>query len=76
MSRILKRPMFKMGGNINSGIVSDFERQNFDEGTQEEDINSIDRFQATQDALMSDLDQTTDTLFPSEVPSYARPCFG
>ena len=76
MSRILKRPMFKMGGNINSGIVSDFERQNFDEGTQEEDINSIDRFQATQDALMSDLDQTTDTLFPSEVPSYARPGFG
>ena len=68
--------MFKMGGNINSGIVSDFERQNFDEGTQEEDINSIDRFQATQDALMSDLDQTTDTLFPSEVPSYARPGFG
>ena len=65
MSRILKRPMFKMGGKINSGIVSDFERQNFDEGTQEEDINSIDRFQATQDALMSDLDQTTDTLFPS-----------
>ena len=76
MSRILKRPMFKMGGNINSGIVSDFERQNFDEGTQEEDINSIDRFQATQDALMSDLDQTTDTLFPSEVPSYAKPGFG
>ena len=68
--------MFKMGGNINSGIVSDFERQNFDEGTQEEDINSIDRFQATQDALMSDLDQTTDTLFPSEVPSYAKPGFG
>ena len=76
MSRILKRPMFKMGGNINSGIMSDFERQNFDEGTQEEDINSIDRFQATQDALMSDLDQTTDTLFPSEVPSYAKPGFG
>jgi len=76
MSRILKRPMFKMGGNTNSGIVSDFERQNFDEGTQEEDINSIDRFQATQDALMSDLDQTTDTLFPSEMPSYAKPGFG
>ena len=68
--------MFKMGGNTNSGIVSDFERQNFDEGTQEEDINSIDRFQETQDALMSDLDQTTDTLFPSEMPSYAKPGFG
>ena len=28
MSKILKRPMFKMGGNINSGIISNFERQN------------------------------------------------
>ena len=76
MSRILKRPMFKMGGNINSGIISDFERQNFDEGTKEEDINSIDRFQATQDAIVSDLDQTIDQAFPGELPDYAKPGIG
>ena len=68
--------MFKMGGNINSGIISNFERQNFDEGTKEEDINSIDRFQATQDAIVSDLDQTIDQAFPGELPDYAKPGSG
>jgi hypothetical protein len=34
MSRTLKRPMFKMGGNTNSGIVSGFEREKFSNGTR------------------------------------------
>jgi len=76
MSKVFKRPMFKMGGKPDSGIVSGFERKNFDEGTQEEDINSIDRLQATNQAILSDLDQTTDQLFPAELPDYAKPGFG
>jgi hypothetical protein len=76
MSKVFKRPMFKMGGKPDSGIVSGFERKNFDEGTKEEDINSMDRFQATNQAILSDLDQTTSDLFPSELPDYAKPGFG
>ena len=76
MSKVFKRPMFKMGGKPDSGIVSGFERKNFDEGTQEADINSMDRFQATNQAILSDLDQTTSDLFPSELPDYAKPGFG
>ena len=76
MSKVFKRPMFKMGGKPDSGIVSGFERKNFDKGTNEEDINSMDRFQATNQAILSDLDQTTSDLFPSELPDYAKPGFG
>ena len=32
MSKTLRRPMFKMGGNTNSGIVSGFEREDFAHG--------------------------------------------
>ena len=76
MSKVFKRPMFKMGGKPDSGIVSGFERKNFDKGTNEEDINSMDRLQATQDAIVSDLDQSVESLFPSELPDYAKPGFG
>ena len=76
MSKIFKRPMFKMGGKPDSGIVSGFERKNFDKGTEEEDINSMDRFQATNQAILDDLDQTTSELFPTELPDYAKPGFG
>ena len=76
MSKVFKRPMFKMGGKPDSGIVSGFGRKNFDEGTQEEDINSMDRFQATNQAILSDLDQTTSELFPEQLPDYAKPGIG
>ena len=76
MSKVFKRPMFKMGGKPDSGIVSGFERKNFDEGTKEEDINNMDRLQATQDAIVSDLDQSVESLFPTELPDYAKPGFG
>ena len=33
MSKVFKRPMFKMGGKPDSGIVSGFERKNFDKCT-------------------------------------------
>ena len=32
MSKTLKRPMFRMGGDTNSGIMSGFERKKFDPG--------------------------------------------
>ena len=35
MSKTLKRPMFKMGGDTNSGIMSGFEREKFSSGTGE-----------------------------------------
>ena len=76
MSKVFKRPMFKMGGKPDSGIVSGFERKNFDKGTNEEDINNMDRLQATQDAIVSDLDQSVESLFPTELPDYAKPGFG
>ena len=34
MSKTLKRPMFRMGGDTNSGIMSGFERKNFNQGSQ------------------------------------------
>ena len=33
MSKTLKRPMFRMGGDTNSGIMSGFEREKFQSGT-------------------------------------------
>jgi hypothetical protein len=33
MSKTLKRPMFRMGGDTNSGIMSGFEREKFESGT-------------------------------------------
>ena len=32
MSRVLKRPMFKMGGSTNEGITSGLKRTGYDEG--------------------------------------------
>ena len=57
-------------------LFRSFERKNFDKGTQEEDINSMDRLQATQDAIVSDLDQSVESLFPTDLPDYAKPGFG
>ena len=34
MSKTLRRPMFKMGGTTDSGIVSGFEREKFNQGTK------------------------------------------
>ena len=38
MSKTLRRPMFKMGGDTNSGIVSGFEREKFNKGTTFDDL--------------------------------------
>ena len=35
MSKTLKRPMFRMGGDTNSGIMSGFEREKFSLGTSQ-----------------------------------------
>ena len=73
MSKVFKRPMFKMGGNTNSGIVSGFERKKFDNGTQED---YIDEYQQKQNEILADLGQKTDELFPQDLPDYAKPGFG
>jgi hypothetical protein len=74
MSKILRRPMFKMGGNADSGIVSGFERKKYDQGTQEEDYTStyLESVEKERDAL----NQLMGTAFPEEAPSYAQPGFG
>ena len=73
MSKIFKRPMFKMGGDINSGIVSGFEREKFDEGTQKDYMTE---YQEKQNQIVADLGQATDDLFPEDLPDYAKPGFG
>ena len=73
MSKVFKRPMFKMGGNTNSGIVSGFEREKFEDGTQKD---YIDEYQQKQNEILADLGQKTDELFPQDIPDYAKPGFG
>ena len=62
MSKTLRRPMFKMGGETDSGIVSGFERKNFDDGTQMQDI--IDNLYSQQESMFS------------TPPAYTQPGFG
>ena len=75
MSKTLRRPMFKMGGNADSGIVSGFGRKKYDKGTQEEDDYIANYSQATQQQL-SDLDQYGSELFPEQAPEHAQPGWG
>ena len=39
-NRVLKRPMFKMGGSSNEGITSGLDRVGYKEGTPKEDVTS------------------------------------
>ena len=69
MSKTLRRPMFKMGGDTNSGIVSGFERENFKHGgthpTPEEQLAE----------LTAGIKQSTAEAFATP-PAYAQPGFG
>jgi len=75
MSKILRRPMFKMGGNADSGIVSGFGRKKYDQGTQEEDDYIANYAETTQQQL-ADLDQYGSELFPKEAPAHTQPGWG
>ena len=69
MSKTLRRPMFKMGGQTNSGIVSGFERKNFEHGgthpTPEEQLAE----------LAASVKQGTADEFATP-PAYTQPGFG
>ena len=69
MSKTLRRPMFKMGGNTDSGIVSGFEREDFKHGgthpTPEEQLAE----------LAASVRQGTADAFATP-PSYMSPGFG
>ena len=67
MSKTLRRPMFKMGGNTNSGIVSGFEREKFDEGTKSPEEQLAE--------LAASVRQGTADAFAT-APSYMSPGFG
>ena len=69
MSKTLRRPMFKMGGTTDSGIVSGFERENFAHGgthpTPEEQLAE----------LSASVRQSTADAFATP-PAYSQPGFG
>ena len=69
MSKTLRRPMFKMGGQTNSGIVSGFEREDFKHGgthpTPEEQLAE----------LTAGIKQSTADAFATP-HAYAQPGFG
>ena len=69
MSKTLRRPMFKMGGTTDSGIVSGFERENFKHGsphpTPEEQLAE----------LSASVKQGTADAFATP-PAYSQPGFG
>jgi len=68
MSKVLRRPMFKMGGDTDSGIMSGFERKNFDQGTQPTPDEKLQ-------TLLSGFDQEVAAL-SGEAPEYMQPGFG
>ena len=68
MSKVLRRPMFKMGGDTDSGIMSGFERKNFNQGTQPTPDEKLQ-------TLLSGFDQEVAAL-SGEAPEYMQPGFG
>ena len=67
MSKTLRRPMFKMGGNTDSGIISGFEREKFNEGTKSPEEQLAE--------LAASVRQGTADAFATP-PSYMSPGFG
>jgi hypothetical protein len=73
MNRTLKRPMFRMGGSVNSGITSglDQPRKQYSQGT-----DPYDRALTTTERAMKDLERfkgentRSDRLLPGNVPNF------
>ena len=67
MSKTLRRPMFKMGGQTDSGIVSGFEREKFNQGTKSPEEQLAE--------LSASVKQGTADAFATP-PAYSQPGFG
>jgi len=67
MSKTLRRPMFKMGGTTDSGIVSGFEREKFNQGTKSPEEQLAE--------LSASVKQGTADAFATP-PAYSQPGFG
>ena len=73
MNRTLKRPMFRIGGSVNSGITSglDQPRKQYSQGT-----DPYDRALSTTERAMKDLERfkgentRSDKLLPGNVPNF------
>ena len=73
MNRTLKRPMFRIGGSVNSGITSglDLPRKQYSQGT-----DPYDRALTTTERAMKDLERfkgentRSDRLLPGNVPNF------
>ena len=61
MNRVLKRPMFRMGGATGTGITSGLDRKPFQQGT-----DPYDRAMKTTERFMTDMDR-----FSGETPAFA-----
>ena len=61
MNRVLKRPMFRMGGATGTGITSGLDRKPFQQGT-----DPYDRAMKTTGRFMTDMDK-----FRGETPAFA-----
>ena len=61
MNRVLKRPMFRMGGATGTGITSGLDRKPFQQGT-----DPYDRAMKTTERFMTDMDR-----FRGETPAFA-----
>ena len=67
MSKTLRRPMIKMGGTTDSGIVSGFEREKFNQGTKSPEEQLAE--------LSASVRQSTADAFATP-PAYSQPGFG
>ena len=68
MNRVLKRPMFRMGGATGTGITSGLDRKPFQQGT-----DPYDRAMKTTERFMTDMDRfrgKTPAFAPSALPGF------
>ena len=68
MNRVLRRPMFRIGGSAGTGITSGLERKGYKEGTDE-----YDRALKTTERFMTDIDKfrgEKDSFSPGGVPAF------
>ena len=68
MNRVLRRPMFRIGGSAGTGITSGLERKGYKEGTDE-----YDRALKTTERFMTDVDKfrgEKDSFSPGGLPAF------
>ena len=68
MNRVLRRPMFRIGGSAGTGITSGLERKGYKEGTDE-----YDRALKTTERFMTDIDKfrgEKDSFSPGGLPAF------